>query len=99
MWLLDVVFAATRSHALTIAKRRQEASRDHPQQEMRPEIPSAKLSPARQQSTHLRYLLLVATLRNILRPNTNTYAVTAAGMRSQAGEKRLKKERTRKKCS
>ena len=57
---------------MTIAKRRQaEASRDHPQQEMRPEIPSAKLSPARQQSTHLRYLLLVATLRNILRPNTN----------------------------
>ena len=46
-----------RSRFVAVAKRGQaKASRDHPQQEMRPEIPSAKLSPARQQSTHVRYL-------------------------------------------
>jgi hypothetical protein len=55
---IEIVFAGggfrRRRRFGTVAERRQaEARRDHPQQEMRPEIPSAKLSPARQHSTHL----------------------------------------------
>jgi phosphoglycerate-specific signal transduction histidine kinase len=54
----EIVFAGggfrRRRRFGTVAERRQaETRRDHPQQEMRPEIPSAKLSPARQYSTHL----------------------------------------------